>query len=137
MVAAVNRKGERTALLHERLKVIQRQIHNCTDAIAEGKRYPSLMEKLAELEQELADTKAKIAFSAPGEAKLLMRDTRRFVEARLANLQSMLVGQPRIARAEIAKHVANLRRIWDLEFARDCGCLQWCRGPGMHDTATG
>jgi hypothetical protein len=30
------------------------------------------------------------------------------VEGRLANLESMLTGEPRIARAEIAKHVQKI-----------------------------
>jgi hypothetical protein len=34
--------------------------------------------------------------------------TRRFVEARLKNLQSMLTGEPRLVRAEIAKHVEKI-----------------------------
>jgi hypothetical protein len=66
------------------------------------------MEKLAELERELADTKTKIEDSEPGAVRLRMRDTRRFVEARLAQLRSMLTGEPRIARAEIAKHVEKI-----------------------------
>ena len=36
------------------LDTIQKQIRNCTDAIAEGEQYPSLMEKLAELERDQA-----------------------------------------------------------------------------------
>jgi hypothetical protein len=94
--------------MRQRAEVIQKQIRNCTEAIAEGTRYPSLMEKLAELQRELADTKTKIEDSEPGAVRLRMRDTRRFVEARLAQLQSMLTGEPRIARAEIAKHVEKI-----------------------------
>jgi hypothetical protein len=105
---AVNRKGDQSTVLGRRIEAIQKQIRNCTDAIAEGKRYPSLMEKLAELEQELVDTKAKLAYSEPRAARLRLRDTRRFVETRLEHLQSMLTGEPRIARAEIAKHVQKI-----------------------------
>ena len=66
------------------------------------------MEKLAELEQEFAETKAKIAYSEPSAIRVRLRDTRRFVEGRLEHLQSMLTGEPRIARAEIAKHVQKI-----------------------------
>src|SRR6266481_5913526 len=59
---AVSRKGDKSALLGRRVEAIQKQIHNCTDAIAEGKRYPSLMDRPGGLEQELADTKAKLAY---------------------------------------------------------------------------
>jgi hypothetical protein len=94
--------------MRRRVEAIQKQIRNCTDAIAEGARYPSLMEKLAELERELADAKAKIAYSEPRSVRLRFRDTRRFVETRPEHLQSMLTGEPRIARAEIAQHVERI-----------------------------
>jgi len=66
------------------------------------------MEKLAELEQELAETKATIAYSAPSAIRVRLRDARRFVEGRRNQLQSMSTGEPRIARAEIAKHVQKI-----------------------------
>jgi hypothetical protein len=88
--------------------VIQQQIRNCTDAIAEGKRYPSLMERLAEMERELADTNTKIEYSEPRAIRLRLRDTRRFGETRLGRLQSLLTGEPRVAGAEIAKHVEKI-----------------------------
>ena len=37
-----------------------------------------------------------------------LRDTRRFVENRVRNLQSMFNGEPRLVRAEIAKHVKKI-----------------------------
>jgi hypothetical protein len=108
LLRAVDRKRDQSALLERRLNAIQKQIHNCTEAIAEGKRYPSLMEKLAELEQDLSDTKAKLANSRPHAVRLRLRDGRRFVESRLRNLQSLLNGEPRLARAEIAKHCRKI-----------------------------
>jgi site-specific DNA recombinase len=86
LLLAANRRGEESAVMQRRLETIQKQIRNCTDAIAEGKRSPSLMERLSELEQELADTKAKILYSEPREVKLRLRDVRRFAEARLKHL---------------------------------------------------
>jgi hypothetical protein len=136
---ALNRKGDQSSLLGQRVEAIQKQIRNCTDAIAEGKRYPSLMERLGELEQELADTKAKLAYAEPRAARLRLRDTRRFVETRLEHLHSMLTGEPRIARAEIAKHVQRISLTPEgrMYIASGSGIysgvwlLQWCRGPGL------
>jgi hypothetical protein len=54
---AARRKGDQSALLGRRVEAIEKQIRNCTDAISEGKRYPSLMERLGELEQELGTRK--------------------------------------------------------------------------------
>jgi len=134
----VNRRGDKSALLGRRVEAIQKQIRNCADAIAAGQRYPSLMEKLAELEQEFAETKAKIAYSEPSAIRVRLRDRRRFVQGRLEHLQSMLAGEPQIARAEIAKHVQkitltpegrNIHRIRDLGYARECGCYNGAGDP--------
>ena len=108
LLAAANRKGDESVLMKRLVEAFQKQIRNCTDAIAEGERYPSLMEKLAELERELADAKAKVTYSEPTALRLRMRDSRLFVEARLQQLQSLLTGEARIARAEIAKHVQHI-----------------------------
>jgi len=42
LLRAVNRLGNRSASFERRVAEIQKQIRNCTDVIAEGKRYPSL-----------------------------------------------------------------------------------------------
>ena len=102
------------------------------------------MEKLSELEQELADTKAKIAFCEPREAWLRLKDARRFADARLTELQLVLNREPRVARAEIAKHVQKITLTpegrtyiasgtWNVLGAENHG---WCRGPGSHHGAT-
>jgi hypothetical protein len=69
-----------------------------------------------------------------------MRDTRRFVESRLADLQTLFGAEAVTIRAEIAKHVQKITLTpegrtyvacgtWDLLGAWQDG---WCRGPGMH-----
>jgi hypothetical protein len=40
--------------------------------------------------------------------KLRLRDTRRFVQTRLQNLQSMFGGEPHLVRAAIAQHVQKI-----------------------------
>ena len=108
LVRAISRRSDQSAQYQKRVDAIQKQIRNCTDAISEGRRYPSLMEKLSELEQDLADVKAKLGNSEPRNIHLELRDTRRFVEMRLRSLQSLLNGEPRLARAEITKHVQKI-----------------------------
>ncbi len=108
LLAALNLRGEQSTLLQKHAEAIHKQIRNCTDAIAEGHRYPSLMDKLSALEQEFADTTAKLASSEPCSVRLQLRDTQRFVQSRLRSLQSLLTGGPRLARAEIAKHVEKI-----------------------------
>ncbi|HKE07381.1 MAG TPA: hypothetical protein VKB48_06100 [Candidatus Acidoferrum sp.] len=60
------------------------------------------------MEQELADTKAKIASCEPREVRLRLKGARRFADARLKELQLVLNREPRIARAEISKHVQKI-----------------------------
>ena len=97
---------------------------------------PFLRAQLQELEAEHGDLKEKLASLEPLKLRLRLRDTRKFVEGRLANLESMLTGEPRIARAEIAKHVQritltpepDLYRFGDVGFARRCGCYNGAGG---------
>jgi hypothetical protein len=144
LLLTVNHRRNESDVMRRRVEAIQKQIRNCTGAIADGKRYPSLMEKLSELEQELADTRAKIASCEPREVRLRLKDARRFAEARLKELQLVLNRQPRIARAEIAKHVEKITLTpegrtyiasgtWNVLGAENHG---WCLGPGSHHGAT-
>ena len=91
------------------------------------------------LEHELAETKVKLAISEPKTVRLRLRDTRRFVEARLNHLQSMLTGEPRVARAEIVRSTSRKSASrWKAGCISHRGhgiCwevwqLQWCRGLG-------
>jgi hypothetical protein len=114
LVRAMNRQGDQSAEYQARVDMIQKQIRNCTDAICQGKSYPSLIEKLSELEQDLADAKAKLANSKPGNVQIRLRDTRRFVEMRLRHMQSVLNGESRLVRAEIMKHAQKITLAPDL-----------------------
>lgn len=67
-----------------------------------------LRAQLADLETQHQELTEKLASLEPRAVRLQLRDTRRFVEARLRNLQSMLTGEPRLVRAEIAKHVEKI-----------------------------
>jgi len=90
------------------------------------------------LEQELADTKAKIASCEPREVRLRLKGARRFADARLKELQLVLNCEPRTARAEISKHVQKITLTpegrtyiasgtWSVLGAENHG---WCRVPG-------
>jgi hypothetical protein len=67
-----------------------------------------LASESAELETQHRDLTEKLAASEPRTIKLRFRDTRRFVETRLQDLQSMFDGEPRLVRAEIARHVQKI-----------------------------
>src|SRR5690349_15427247 len=67
-----------------------------------------LRAQLQDLESQHRELADKLAALEPRVVKSTFRDTRRFVEARLKNLQSMLTGEPRLVRAEIAKHIERI-----------------------------
>ena len=108
LVQTMNQQSSETTTSRRRLEQIEREIRNCTQAIASMGLSPFLRAQLQELEAEHGDLKEKLASLEPLTLRLRLRDTRKFVEGRLANLKSMLTGEPRIARAEIAKHVQKI-----------------------------
>ncbi len=94
--------------LEQRKAAIERQIANCTDAIADGQPSRFLLAKLGELERELETVAGKLASARPEAVRAHLRDTRKFVELRLKDLRRMLNAEPRIARAAISKHVQKI-----------------------------
>jgi site-specific DNA recombinase len=108
LARAVIHQSDGSGVLQRRQAVIQKQIRNCTEAIASGQRAPSIMAKIADLEQESEELNGKLANSRPETVRLQLRDTRRFVESRLKDLRGLLDGEPQTVRAEIAKHVQKI-----------------------------
>jgi site-specific DNA recombinase len=103
-----SRQGGETAAVRRRLELIERQIRNCTEAIASMGLSSALRTQLTDLEAEHRELTEKLAGSEPRAVRMQLRDTRRFVEAEIRNLQSMWTGEARLVRAEIAKHVEKI-----------------------------
>jgi len=95
-----------TVSIRRHTEELERQIWNCTEAIASIGLSSFLRLQLAELETEHREL--RLGSLQPHAIRLQLRDTRRFVEARLRSLRSMLAGEPRLARAEIARHVEKI-----------------------------
>ena len=112
LARSTNRQSSETTAARRQLQKIEAEICNCTRAIASGGLSSFLRTRLAseaaDLETQHRDLTEKLASLEPRVVQLQLRDTRRFVEARLRNLQSMLTGEPRLVRAEIAKHVEKI-----------------------------
>jgi hypothetical protein len=79
-----------------------------TEAIASMGLSNFLRVQLTELETQHQELSEKLAQVEPRAIRSQLRDTRRFAESRFRNLQSMLVGAPRLVRAEIAKHAHKI-----------------------------
>ncbi len=102
-----NQIGE-TGALEARIADLERKIRNCTIAIAEGHAFKSLLDQIALMETEMRVAKERLESArAEGLAKR-MRDTRRFVETSLGDLQMLLNRNPKLARAGLAKHARKI-----------------------------
>ena len=104
----LSRQSGQTGQLRRRIEHKEKEIRNCTLAIASMGLSGALRVQLTDLEAEHQELTEKLAGSEPRAVRLQLQETRRFVEARLRNLQSMWTGEARLVRAEIAKHVAKI-----------------------------
>ena len=104
----LRRQTGEAAAARRRLELVERGIRNCTEAIASMGLSVSLRTQLTDLETEQHELAQKLTSSEPRAVRLRLKDTRRFVEAGLKNLQSMWTGEGRLARAAIAKHVEKI-----------------------------
>jgi hypothetical protein len=108
LARSMNRQGSETAALCRSVEEKEKEIRNCTRAISSMGLSSALRVQLTDLEMEHRELTEKLAGSEPRAVRLQLGDTRRFVEARLRNLQSMWTGEARLVRAEIAKHVEKI-----------------------------
>src|SRR5208282_4674361 len=108
LARSLSRQSSEASAVSRRLDLLERQIRNCTEAIASMGLSPSLRVQLTDLETERRELTERLTGSEPRAARLQLRDTRRFVEAELKNLQSMWTGEARLVRAEIARHVEKI-----------------------------
>jgi site-specific DNA recombinase len=87
---------------------LERGMANQLRGVADGYS-PYITAAIATLEAQLAAVRSRIDASNPQRVNLQLRDTRRFVTARVSELSALWDGEPRIAREEIAKHVRKIR----------------------------
>jgi site-specific DNA recombinase len=94
--------------LIRRRATLEREVQRLTDAIALGRSAEPLLAGIATRQRELADISAKLSNVEPSSMKLRIRELRRFVESRLADLRSVMNADPLHIRAQIAKHVRKI-----------------------------
>jgi hypothetical protein len=109
---SMNRQSSETVAARRQLQKTEAEIRNCTRAIASDGLTSFLRTRIgseaAELETQHRDLTEKLAAFEPRAMKLRLRDTRRFVETLVQNLQSMFGGELRLAPAAIARHVQKI-----------------------------
>jgi hypothetical protein len=87
---------------------LEKKIANLTSALADGYRSPAILADLARYEAELVEIRRTATASRPEAIAIHMRDTRRFVESRLRQLQALFSAEAATIRAEISKHVQKI-----------------------------
>jgi hypothetical protein len=107
---AFSRSCEATAAVTKRLCFVgkkprsKKKISNLTRALADGYS-PAITADLSQLEEQLDEIRQRVEASRPEALQIRIRDTRRFVESRLADLQALFAAEPVTIRTEIATHV--------------------------------
>ena len=95
-------------MMEAKIASLEKKIQNCTSAIAEGHAFKSLLNQISLLEAEMRQAESQLASVRSKGSKVRMRDTRRFVESGLRDLQQPLNRNPKLARAELAKHIRKI-----------------------------
>jgi site-specific DNA recombinase len=94
----LSRQSGEAATVRRRLELVGRGIRNCTGAIASMGLSSPLRAQLTDLETEHRELSEKLISSEPRAVRLRLKDTRRFVEAGIRDLQSMWTGEGRLVR---------------------------------------
>ena len=104
---AVKRPACEISEFRRREADLERKVANLTRSLADGYS-PSIRADLAVIEGRLGDVREQLARASGSAATVQIRNTRRFVEERLANLRSILNAESVTVRAELAKHVEKI-----------------------------
>jgi hypothetical protein len=107
LAKAVHNRTSEVDGRRRQMQTIERKIANLTRALSDGYS-PAITTELAQLERQLADAVGRLSDSEPIAVERRMRDARKFVESRLADLRGLLNSEAAIVRCEIAKHVQKI-----------------------------
>ncbi len=97
--------------MRKRREELEAKIRRIARKITEGHDSPPMMTELGGLENELAGITNRLLSGGPGSVEAQLADIRRFVIERLRNLPQLLSGNVAQARAELAKHVDEIRMV--------------------------
>jgi site-specific DNA recombinase len=107
VLQAATRPTHEISDLRRREGDLERRVANLTRALADGYS-PSIRADLATIESQLGNVREQLARALGTAATVQIRNTRRFVEERLANVRGILNAEPVTVRAELAKHVEKI-----------------------------
>ncbi len=129
--ALANLSGE-LAGMRKRKEELEEKIRRIARKITEGHDSPPMMAELTGLENELAGITDRLLSEGPGSVEAHLAEIRQFVAERLQNLPELLAGDVPQARAELAKHVDQIRMV-----PRQVGGACYYRAVGQWDLLGG
>ncbi len=107
--AALAKLSDDLGRMRQRKESLEAELRRLTAAVAESGHSTFLLEAIAERERELREITERLLSNGPGSVEEQVRDIRQFVSERLADLQSLLYADVATAKAELAKHVTEIR----------------------------
>ncbi len=105
-----NLSGELTRM-RDRKDKLESELRRLAAGVAEGGHSSFLLEAIAERERELREITARLLSEETGSVEAQVAEIRHFVTERLQNLPELLAGDVPQARAELAKHVDEIRMV--------------------------
>ena len=115
LLKAVDDLGGDLQQMRLRKAELDREVANLANPVAGGDFSPALRAALVEREREIADITAKIFDAKPDSASSKMSNIRRLVEQRMKALASVLNSDAQSVRAELAKHIDEIKMTPDGE----------------------
>jgi predicted RNase H-like nuclease (RuvC/YqgF family) len=98
------------ARLHQRKQDLELELKRLTDSIAQGKQSHSIMNAIAEREEELHSITDKLIEPAPGSIRAKLEELREFAVARLTKIRELLAHPENVQKAHevLAERIGQL-----------------------------
>ena len=106
---ALNDLSGKLSQMQARKAQLEAELQRLTDAIAEQGHSAFLLKAISDRESELQEITERLLSEKQGSIEQDIGEVRRFVSERLSNLRNLLFKDVALARAELSKHVTEIR----------------------------
>ncbi len=111
LTGALSELSGQVGRMRQRREQIQQELRRLIDTAAACGHSTALVEAINSREQELGDIAQRLFTSQPDSVSAHVAKIRRFVSERLGNIRELLYGDVQKAKAELAKHVSEIRML--------------------------
>jgi site-specific DNA recombinase len=108
---ALDNLGGDIARMRRRKTELETELRRYADAIGKGGNIPVLIEQMTVRQAELNSITDRLLASSPNSLEARLKDIREFVEQGLKNLRQLLNRNAILAKAELRKHLGEVRMI--------------------------